>query len=287
MSAHGEPESTEASRPRWRAPLWLPLFLGRTAIAIGALMAWQFLPQIQTLSNLSSVFDPYFVSSPERVAEQLVDLVLERGEADHEMWSALGQTLQSTLLGVVIGVALGALSGLVLSNSRRLRRLLWPFILMANATPRIALIPIIIIIAGPTLTTNVVVAVMIVFFITFFNALAGGRSVPVQVVQNARLLGASPMDVMWLVRLRYVGVWTIASLPNAISFGLLATVTAELLTGRVGTGRILNQSIFLADSTLTFAMVVILAIVGMILVMGAERVTRRLLHWWDHDTAVT
>lgn len=256
------------------------VWIARLAVVVALLAAWQFLPKISTLREFSPAFDSFFVSSPQLVFEQLVDMVTA-SDGQPSVWPYLWETLQGTLLGVAIGTLLGALFGLVLSNSRSAQRVLSPFVTILNATPRIALIPIFVIIAGPTLTASVLTAVVTVFFLVFYNAFAGGVSVPPQTVQNARLLGGSSAEVMRQVRLPYVMVWTFASLPNAISFGLVAVVTAEILTGRVGMGRLLFNSISGTDATLTFCVVVILSVVGVCLVTASDAIQRRVLHWWE------
>jgi NitT/TauT family transport system permease protein len=201
------------------------------------------------------------------------------------MWTPLAQTLKATFLGVLIGIIAGALAGLIFSNNPRISKVLNPFVTVLNATPRIALIPIFVIIAGPTMTASVITAVFVVFFLVFFNAFSGGRSVPIQMLQNARILGASSFEVMRQVRLPYVLVWTFASLPNAISFGLVSVVTAEILTGSLGMGRLLSTSIATVDATLTFTVVVVLTIVGVILVTVSDLLRKRVLHWWADSVA--
>jgi NitT/TauT family transport system permease protein len=258
----------------------ISVWLIRLAIVVGVLAAWQYLPQVGWLREKSPVFDPFFVSSPEKIFNRLIEL-FTGGDTGLTLWPYLLDTLKGTLLGVVIGTVLGAAVGLLFANSPRTQRVMNPFMTLLNATPRIALVPIFVIIAGPTLTATVVTAVCVVFFLVFYNAYAGGASVPGHVVHNARLLGASGGEVMRTVRLPYVLVWTFASLPNAISFGLVAVVTAEILTGQVGMGRLLLNSISSVDSTLTFAVVVVLAIVGVILVTATEFASKRALHWWE------
>ena len=61
----------------------------------------------------------------------------------------------------------------------------------------------------------------------------------------------------------------------------MAVVTAEILTGRVGMGRLLTQSISSVNSTLTFTVIVILSVVGVLLVTLTEMAERRILHWWE------
>jgi NitT/TauT family transport system permease protein len=85
---------------------------------------------------------------------------------------------------------------------------------------------------------------------------------------------------MWRVRWPHVLAWTVTALPNAVSFGLVSVVTAEILTGTVGMGRLLLDSVTTVQASLTFAVVVVLSILGIVLVAIAEVIQRRWLHWW-------
>lgn len=254
------------------------ILLGRLAILATFGLGWQFLPQVGFLRDLSVVFDPYFVSSPSLVVERLRDL-FSGANGQPLLWPIFWQTMKGTFLGILIGTISGALAGLVLSNNETSRQLVSPFLAVLNATPRIALIPVIVIIAGPTLTATVLTAVLVIFFLVFYNAFAGGSSVPTQTIQNARLLGASSWEIMTELRMRYVVMWTFTSLPNAVSFGLVAVVTAELITGKFGMGQMLLNAITFSDSTGTFAVVTVLAVVGVALVMLAEYAERKVLFW--------
>jgi NitT/TauT family transport system permease protein len=273
------PSSARAQRRR--LPSWLRINLWRLVILVVVLGCWQYLPKVQFLHNRWSIFNEFFVSSPSKIAENFWKMTIG-GDGQETYWLYLWMTLKATFLGVVIGTLAGAFGGLLLSNSPTLGKILSPFITMLNATPRIALVPVFVILAGPTLTSSVLVCVAVVFFIAFYNALAGGRSVPRQSLQNAELLGASPLEIIRVVRLPYVMVWTFASLPNAISFGLISVVTAEILTGVPGMGRLLSISIQTVDATLTFTVVVVLTIVGLIIFTGTDWVQRRILHWWHN-----
>lgn len=268
--------SERARRQYKRTLLVLGLRLGVVAAVLGA---WQYLPQIPWLQHRAPVFDPFFVSSPSKVFSELVTLATGANGQD-PMWGALAQTLEGTFVGIAIGSVAGALLGLVFSQNRLLSDVLGPFVAVLNAMPRIALIPIFIIIAGATIATSILTSVSVVFFLVFYNAFNGGLSVPAPVVQNAQLLGASSLEVMLQIRLRYVLVWTLASLPNAISFGLVSVVTAEMLTGAIGMGRLLSISVSTVDSTLTFTVVTVLTIVGASLVLATDLIKRRALHWW-------
>jgi NitT/TauT family transport system permease protein len=271
-------------RRRARGRHRLKVLAIQLAIVAVFLAAWEWLPQIGSLSDSITLLDPYFISSPSAIWDQLV--ALATGDDIPSMWPYVWSTVEASLIGIVAGSVLGALAGLVLANSPGLSEIFRPFLIALNAVPRIALIPVIVIIAGPTLTASIVTAILVVFFVVFFNAYEGGRTVPPQVIQNVQMLGGSRSQVMWRVRLRYVEAWTFAALPNAVSFGLVAVVTSEILTGTVGLGRLLLDSVTTVQSSLTFAVVAVLSVLGFVLVAGAEIASRRLMHWWYAEGGV-
>jgi NitT/TauT family transport system permease protein len=184
----------------------------------------------------------------------------------------------------VIGLAAGGIFGLLLSHYDFLAKLFKPFVAAGNALPRIALIPIILLIVGPTLRMSVVSATLVVFFLGFYNAFEGGRSVPPEVLDNARVLKASSVQIMLRIRVPYVLVWTFAAVPNAIAFSITAVVTSEILTGIGGLGDLILIASTTLDATTIFALVTILAVIGSLAYMGAERFTHKVLHWYYQET---
>jgi NitT/TauT family transport system permease protein len=251
-------------------------------ILVSFMLLWEYLPRVEWARSQATFLDPFFISSPTRVAQKLGDLATGANEST-TVWPYARLTVQAAILGTIIGTFIGAGLGLLLSNSRRLSDVLKPFIVALNAVPRIALIPIIVIVFGPTLTSSIVVSTTVVVFVVFFSAYTGGLSVSPHVIQNAQLLGASSSQIMLGVRLPYVFAWTVAVLPNAVSFSLVSVVTAEILTGSIGMGRLLLSSVTTVEATLTIACAVVLSIVGVILVGLTEIIRRKLLHWWARD----
>lgn len=254
----------------------LAIQLGIIAVA---LLAWQYLPKIGGLQAISPVFDPYFVSSPSEVFVRMGEL-MSGSDGQPLIWSFAQQTIVSSLVGCFIGIVLGTASGLILSMSPFLARVARPFVIAFNAMPRVALIPIIVVVVGPTVTSSVIASVMVVFFVVFFNAFEGATQVPDEVIRNVRILGATRVQQTVRVRLPYVMGWVSAAIPNAVAFSLIAVVTAEILVGSGGIGRLLLNSVSAVDPTLTFSVVIFLSVVGIILVVGADYIRARVLHWW-------
>jgi NitT/TauT family transport system permease protein len=116
-------------------------------------------------------------------------------------------------------------------------------------------------------------------FLIFFNAYEGGLTVPEEMLQGAKLMGANPFERMVKIRWPFVLTWSLAQIPNAVSFGIVATVTTELFTGSNGIGGILITAIDTANADLTFAVVILLGVVSVVLIFAAERVKRFLLRW--------
>ena len=104
-------------------------------------------------------------------------------------------TLTETVLGYVIGTGLGVAAGVWLGLSRSAARILDPFIKGLNAIPRVVLAPIFVLWLGLGLWSKVALAVTLVFFITFFNAMQGVREVNPVVLANARILGAKRSEL--------------------------------------------------------------------------------------------
>lgn len=248
-------------------------------LVIAWLAAWQYLPTVPAIARSSHIFDPFFISSPSLVADRMLDLFFGRnGYA--LIWPALWQTLSSSVAGVVVGSISGVTAGLLLSSSRFASDVLRAFLVTINAIPRVALIPVIIIVVGPTFQSSVVLSVMVTFFVMFWNSYEGGRSVPRPTLQSALLLGATHVQVMRYVRLPYVTAWALASLPLAVNFGILSVVTGEILTGYGGIGRLILQSATSANATLTIAVAILLAVISLILIGALNQLKVRMLHWW-------
>jgi NitT/TauT family transport system permease protein len=273
LSVASETQSAESARHR------VLIHLAQACILSAFLAWWQWAPSISALRAEFKFLDPYFISSPQLVAVEIKRLLVG-GAGITPIWSALGTTLAACLIGTLIGGLLGLLAGLLLSNYKNTREIVMPFLMVLNTIPRIALIPIIVIIEGPTAASTSISCITLVFFVVFFNAFEGGRGISPELIQSARLLDATTFDIVFRVRLRYVAAWSFVAIPNAISYGIIGGVTAEILTGSNGIGSVLTQALSTANSTLTVAVVIILAAVSGTAIALASMLRGRLLHWW-------
>ncbi len=269
--------------PNSLSSLSLPWYVWRLvfqlSLAAVLLAAWEYLPKIHFISSHIRFLDAFFISSPSAVFVNLVGLITGNNDNSITIWPYLWTTVSATILGSAIGMLLGALFGLIFSNSQKLAEVVRPFLIVANSVPRVAMIPIFVVMMGPTIGASIVSVVAVVFFLGFFNAFEGGVSVNKALLENAKLLGAGPFETMRSIRLPMVLTWTFAAVPNAISFGLIVAVTTELLAGIPGMGSLILTATTNLQMGLTFAIIAALSIVGLILYWGAVYLQSKVIHW--------
>jgi NitT/TauT family transport system permease protein len=269
-----------------RGPRMLRIWIWRLVVVAVIIVGWQWVPQIPGIRRYLGFLDPYFISSPSGIVHE-IGILATGSQGITPVWAPLARTVLTALIGTGVACAAGACAGLIVSTWESLELVVRPFLIFLNAIPRIAIIPIIILIVGSSPEADALTALSVVFFLVFYNAYEGGASVPREVIQNAHLLGASSYATMWKVRWPYALAWTMASLPNAIAFGLVGAVTAEIFTGSSGgMGYDMSLAVDNVNSNFLFAIVAILAIVGVILVMGAGVCRRLLIPWWETSTGV-
>ena len=188
-------------------------------------------------------------------------------------------TLVETLLGFVLGSAVAFLLGTALASSRRVEYFLYPFIVMFQNMPKVALAPLIIIWFGLGLGSKVVSAALIAFFPLLVNTIAGLRSADEDRVDLMRSLGATPMQIFWMLRLPSALPFLMAGLEVAMVFSLVGAIVAEFVGSEAGLGMLIQSRNFSMDVAGEFAVLFLLAILGLALNAVVVLVRRRVLFW--------
>jgi NitT/TauT family transport system permease protein len=249
------------------------------------LVSWEFIPKIPGISKKVSFLNPFFISSPSQIGRQFTYLVTG-SKGSVTIWGPFAETIGTALIATFIALIIGAMGGIAVANWGVLASITQPFLVVLNAVPKVAVIPIIILLVQSARLAAGVTAFIAVFFLAFYNSAEGAASVPREMIQNAQLLGASKVRIMLKVRSPYAVGWTLAALPNAIAFGLTATVTAEIITGGAGLGYQLLLAMNYSNATLLFSIVIIVSVVGVALVLGATALRKVLLPWWESSGAM-
>lgn len=240
-------------------------------IVVALLGNWEILSRI-------GIIDPFFFGSPLGIVERLADWAVN-GTAYGSLWFQIWTTLEESLLGFAVGVTSGILCGVALGEIPFLADVFAPFIKAVNALPRIVLGSIFVMWLGLGLPSKVMLAAVLVFFVVFFNAFQGVRSVDRNFVANARILGATRLQVVRHVVIPSAMTWIIASLHVALGLSIIGAIVGEFLGSQYGLGLVIATAQNTFDANGVFAAMLIIGL----LATGAEAVMevfeKRLLAW--------
>ena len=122
-------------------------------------------------------------------------LAAEKGN----LWTHTLATLKNTFWGALVGIGTGVAAGMTLGRSETLARIFEPYIVAFNSLPRVAMVPLIVVMFGLGDVSKVITALTLVFFVVFFNTFEGTRSVDRDHINAARFLGATSWQITWTV----------------------------------------------------------------------------------------
>jgi NitT/TauT family transport system permease protein len=263
-----EPKTADVvpSRRRPKALLWTV----RLAVVVVWLGSWEL--------AATHWIDPFFYSKPSAIARRLGDW-FGTGTAFGPVWTQIAVTLQETVLGFVIGAIGGVLLGILLGRARFVADVAAPFIKAANAVPRIVLASLFVIWFGLGLSSKVATAVVLVFFAVFFNAFQGAREVDRNLVNNARILGASRVQVLTSIVVPSAMSWIFASLHAAFGFALIGAVVGEYAGADKGLGLLIANAQGTFDAAGIYAGMIIITVIALLAEWLLTLLEGRLLRW--------
>ncbi|MEU9808400.1 ABC transporter permease [Mycobacterium sp. NPDC050853] len=222
--------------------------------------------------------DPFFYSKPSLIWARLVEW-FTIGTQFGSVWLQIFTTVEEAVLGFLIGTVAGVTLGVLLGRSRYWSEVLAPFIKALNAVPRIVLASLFIIWFGLGLSSKVATVVVLVFFAVFFNAFTGAREVDGNVINNARILGASPTRILTSIVLPSATSWILSSLHTAFGFALIGAVVGEYAGASKGLGLLISNAQGTFDSAGIYAGMIIITVVALLAEWLIGIAESRLLKW--------
>ncbi len=269
-AATSERAEVQASMQALRRRRWVVFGL-RVLILVVLVGGWE-------LGSSTGFIDSFFWGQPSGIWKQIVTWVTN-GTAQGPLWEQVAVTLEETILGFIIGVISGVTFGVILGRNRFLADVLSPYIKAANSIPRVVLGSIFVIGLGLGIQSKVALAVVLVFFIVFFNAFQGVREVDRNLLANARILGANQRRLSTDVIIPSALTWIIASLHTSFSFALVGAVVGEFLGSTQGLGLLIQHAQGTFNSNGVFAAMVILATVSLTSEFLITTLENRLITW--------
>ncbi len=218
-------------------------------------------------------YPPYIFPGPLVVSERFATGWLEGTIGPHFM-----TTLSEVLMGLAVGASAGILTGILLARSRLAARMLSPYIVAAQATPILALAPLIALWFGTGLGSRVLICALICFFPIAVGTMVGIRSVDPKLIELGRSLRASRWQRLSRIEVPSALPQILGSLRIGVTLAVVGAIVAEWAGGDKGLGVLINLargSMF--DIPLMFATLITIALLGVALYLIVVAIERRLV----------
>lgn len=230
----------------------------------------------------ANAIPPYILPGPMLVAETLW----------HDGPSLLGSllvTLRITAAALIAAVILGGALAVLFAQSRLLELCFFPYAVILQVTPIVAIAPLIIIWVNDTFLSLLVCAWIVAFFPIVANTALGLNSADRNLVDLFRLYGASRWQTLRYLRLPAALPYFLAGVRISGGLALIGAVVAEFVAGTGGTETGLAYRILEAGYRLQiprlFAALLLLSATGIAIFAALSWLTRRLIGHW-HESAL-
>jgi ABC-type nitrate/sulfonate/bicarbonate transport system permease component len=248
----------------------LGLIRGSSVVAV--ILLWEF---------FGRDVNPLFLSYPSAIARATVQL-LAAGEFQRQ---ALG-SLQVYAVGLSAALALGIFLGLLMGRYRLAEYLLDPYVYALDATPRVALIPLLLLWFGLGASARIAVVFLSGIFPVLMNTFSGVRTVSADLVEVGRVYGAREGKIFTKIIIPASLPFIMAGIRLAVGRALIGIITAEMFAAVTGLGALLIRYSSALATDKFFVPVIFLSLLGVILSRAVEALERKMAPWKKTERAL-
>ncbi|MCI1857370.1 MAG: ABC transporter permease [Sporolactobacillus sp.] len=228
------------------------IWLGRIVIGVILLGLWEGLS--------GHAFKILWVSKPSLIFIRLVQMI-----GNGQLWYHLSVTLEEMLIGLPIGLLAGILLGILLAYSGYFQHYVSPYIMALYSLPRVALAPLFVVWFGIGLQSKVFMVVIMVIFISYYNAYEGIRNIDPDLEQMMRSYQAGRWQKLkWLI-LPSAAPWILNSVRLSIGASAIGAVIAEMVGANRGLGYFITYSSSILDTTGVFSGLLVIMMIAVVL----------------------
>jgi ABC-type nitrate/sulfonate/bicarbonate transport system permease component len=253
---------------------WLPSLV-IVAVLLGL---WQVAASLDVIANALKI-EPFLVPSPSEIAQSLWadrSLLLDNG------WV----TLQEVLAGFALSVVAGVSFAVALHLSPTLRRAFYPLLVASQTVPIVVVAPILVVWLGFGIGPKLVIIALICFFPITVNTLDGLRSVDPDLMKMMRTLDASRLQILRRVEGPSALPYFFSGAKIAVAVAVIGAVFGEWAGSSSGLGHLILQASAQLQTARTFAAVVVLSALAIVL-FGLLAVIERRVAWWGPGSTRT
>jgi len=249
-------------------------YLNQEKKILGTLSIGIFLLIWELVGNTFKLINPMFMSSPSLIWNAAVQLF-----GSGEIWNDLRVSGIEFGWGYLLSVIVGVPFGIAIGWYKKFAYICDPFVNAMNATPRVALLPLVIIWLGIGILSKVGIIFLGAVFPLIINTRDGVKTTPANLLTAARSFGASEWQIFKSVVIPSTVPFILTGLRLAIGRALIGVMVGELYAATAGIGFMITVAGATFQTDKVFVGVLMFAITGMVATEIVDRAERRFDKW--------
>lgn len=200
----------------------------------------------------------YLLPAPSAV---VVELFREKELLAHHALATLLEAVLGLIAAGIVGIALAMLIVLF----KVVGEAIYPLLVVSQVVPKVALAPLMIIYVGFGIESKILMVFLLAFFPIVVNTIMGLRSVNPDMLQLLATLKASKMQIMWRIRMPNAIPQMVEGTKIAVTLAVTGALVGEFASGNQGLGYLVLASSANLNTLLSFAAILVLAVLGIVL----------------------
>ncbi len=241
--------------------------LQSVGLAISLISVWQAACMLFDIS-------PLVLPAPSAISVRLTSLLVS-GDIWPHLWATLVEIVSGFLSGVVAGLAVGAVISLV----PVIERLVYPYLVVLQTLPKVAIAPLFIIWFGYGLASKIVITALVCFFPVLVSVVAGFHATDRDQLDMMRAFGATEWQTLLRLRLPSALVLIFAGLEIATVLAVIGAIVGEFVGAQIGLGYLIVTLNFSLDVAGVFAVLAVLSAIGLAMHGAMRLLARRTIFW--------
>ncbi|WP_202814398.1 ABC transporter permease [Falsirhodobacter sp. alg1] len=188
-------------------------------------------------------------------------------------------TVRVALTGYAASIAIAIPLAVALSDSRFLKRTLYPMLIVVQSTPVVAVAPIIVVTLGAGDLPRVVITFLIAFFPIVVSTTTGLMATPDELIELSRSLRAGRIREIYQIRLPYALPYVFSALKISVTLSIIGAVVAEFVAAQSGLGYFIGFSTSFFKIPQAFAGLIVLVVISLVMFRAVAWVQNRFAPW--------
>ncbi len=227
------------------------------------------------LASRAGWADPLMFPAPSGVVKQIGFIYFIQGNVWYHLYATLTEAMAGLAVGSVIGIGLATAAAL----SLRFREYIKPYIIVIEATPRIAVGPLFIAWLGFGFSSKVALASLVCFFGPFVNTLTGLLNVDDEAEEMFRSMRSTKWQTFWGLRVPNSATILMAGMKLGCSSAFGGALVAEFISANEGMGVLMSRYTYVLNMNGAFATLLSITLFAFLLFKIADAIDYYIVYW--------